>query len=46
MCIALAEATEDIEERKGEHVVLLPPANDPCTSDDEVGDDDIGFGGN
>ena len=41
----MAEATEDIEERKGEHV-LLPPANDPYTSDDKVGDDDIGFGGN
>ena len=43
----LAGAIEDIEDRGGEHdVVLLPPANDPYASDEEVGDDDIGFGGN
>ena len=43
----LAEAIEDIEDREGEHdVVLLPPANDPYASDEEVGDDDIGFAGN
>ena len=40
------EAIEDIEDREGEHdVVLLPLANYPYASDEEVGDDDIGFGG-
>ena len=42
----LAEAIEDIEDREGEHDVLLPPANDPYASDEDVGDDDVGFGGN
>ena len=43
----LAEAIEDIEDRDGEHdVVLLPPANEPYNSDEEVEDDDTGFGGN
>ena len=43
----LAEAIEDIEDREGEHdVVLLLPANDPYASDEEVGDDDIGFDSN
>ena len=45
--MTLAEAIEDIEDREGEHdVVLLPPANDPYASDEEVGGDDIGFIGN
>ena len=43
----LAGAIEDIEDREGEHdVVLLPPANHPYASDEGVGDDDIGFNGN
>ena len=43
----LAGAIEDIEDRESEHdVVLLPPANDPYASYEEVGNDDIGFGGN
>ena len=43
----LAGAIEDIEDRESEHdVVLLFPANNPYTSDEEVGNDDIGFGGN
>ena len=43
----LAEAIEDIENREDEHdVVLLPPAIESYASDEAVGDDDIGFGGN
>ena len=43
----LAEAGEDIEDREGKHdVVMLPPANDTYGSDEEVDDDDIGFGSN
>ena len=43
----LAGAIEDIEDRESEHdVVLLAPANDPYASDGQVGNDDIGFGGN
>ena len=40
-----AEAVEDIEDREGKHV-LSPAANDPYASDEEVGEDDIAFGGN
>ena len=43
----LAEAIEDIENREDEHdIVLLPPANESYASDEAVGDDDTGFGGN
>ena len=43
----LEEAVENIEDREGKHdIVLSPPANDPYASDEEVGDDDIAFGGN
>ena len=42
-----AEAIENIEDREGEHdVVLLPPVNDPYASDEEVSDDGIGISGN
>ena len=43
----LTEPIDDIEDRIGKHdVVLLPPANDLYASDEEVGNDDTGFGGN
>ena len=41
---SLFDAIDAIEEHGREQdLVLLPPPNDPYASDEEIGDDDIGF---
>ena len=45
----LSEAIDEFESstfRAYQDIVMLPPSNDPFTSDEEDGDDDIGLAGN